>query len=36
VSKGLDILIERYTRGEIDSDTFKQMKSELEQIETRK
>jgi uncharacterized membrane protein len=36
VSKGLDILIERYTRGEIDSDTFKQMKSELEQIETKK
>lgn len=31
VSKGLDILIERYTRGEIDSETFKRMKSDLEQ-----
>lgn len=32
ISKGIDVLIERYTRGEIDSETFKRMKSELEQI----
>jgi len=28
--KGIDILIERYTRGEIDAETFKAMKAELD------
>ena len=28
--RGIDILIERYTRGEIDADTFKTMKAELD------
>lgn len=28
--KGLDILIERYARGEIDADTFRAMKAVLE------
>jgi uncharacterized membrane protein len=28
--KGIDILIERYTRGEIDGETFKAMKAELD------
>jgi putative membrane protein len=28
--RGLEILIERYARGEIDADTFKSMKAEVE------
>lgn len=28
--RGIDILIERYTRGEIDAETFRTMKAELD------
>jgi len=28
--KGIDILIERYTKGEINADTFRTMKAELD------
>lgn len=30
VTRGIDILIERYSRGEISAETFKEMKAELE------
>lgn len=36
VSKGIDILIERYAGGEISAETFKAMKSELEATEQSK
>ncbi|WP_304226177.1 SHOCT domain-containing protein [Gracilinema caldarium] len=36
VTKGIDILIERYARGEISAETFKAMKSELEATEQAK
>ncbi|HRS04829.1 MAG TPA: SHOCT domain-containing protein [Treponema sp.] len=36
VTKGLDILIERYARGEISAETFKAMKAELEAAEKSK
>jgi len=30
IEKGTEILIERFTRGEIDADTFRKMKAELD------
>ncbi|HPC72257.1 MAG TPA: SHOCT domain-containing protein [Treponema sp.] len=36
VTKGLDILIERYARGEISAETFKAMKAEPEAAEKSK
>ncbi|MCA1949065.1 MAG: SHOCT domain-containing protein [Treponema sp.] len=36
VTKGIDILIERYARGEISADAFKAMKAELEATERSK